>query len=180
MRPIFLIGYMGSGKTTLGRALSRRLGLQFIDLDMYIEGRFMRSVSRLFEERGEEGFREIERKILCEVADIEDVIVACGGGTPCFYNNIEYMNSKGTTVFLNTSEDTLFSRLSKFRDKRPLIKDLDDNSLRIFISRNLEQRIFFYSKAIHTFSGDKLEDYGQIEDSVDRFVEKFKLSMNNL
>ena len=80
MRPIFLIGYMGSGKTTLGRALGRRLGLQFIDLDLYIESRYMRTISQLFAERGEYKFRSIEREMLHEVAEMEDVVVACGGG----------------------------------------------------------------------------------------------------
>ena len=77
MRPIFLIGYMGSGKTTLGRALGRRLGLQFIDLDLYIESRYMRTISQLFAERGEDKFRSIEREMLHEVAEMEDVVVAC-------------------------------------------------------------------------------------------------------
>lgn len=172
MRPIFLIGYMGSGKTTLGRALGRRLGLQFIDLDLYIESRYMRTISQLFAERGEDKFRSIEREMLHEVAEMEDVVVACGGGTPCYYDNIDYMNRCGTTVFLSASEDRLFARLSINRNKRPLIKDLDDKSLSIFIRENLALRMPHYSKASHSFCGDRLEDVMQISTSVEKFIEE--------
>ena len=172
MRPIFLIGYMGSGKTTLGRALGRRLGLQFIDLDLYIESRYMRTISQLFAERGEDKFRSIEREMLHEVAEMEDVVVACGGGTPCYYDNIDYMNRCGTTVFLSASEDRLFARLSINRNKRPLIKDLDDKSLRIFIRENLALRMPHYSNASHSFCGDRLEDVMQISTSVEKFIEE--------
>ena len=172
MRPIFLIGYMGSGKTTLGRALGRRLGLQFIDLDLYIESRYMRTISQLFAERGEDKFRSIEREMLHEVAEMEDVVVACGGGTPCYYDNIDYMNRCGTTVFLSASEDRLFARLSINRNKRPLIKDLDDKSLRIVIRENLALRMPHYSKASHSFCGDRLEDVMQISTSVEKFIEE--------
>lgn len=172
MRPIFLIGYMGSGKTTLGRALGRRLGLQFIDLDLYIESRYMRTISQLFAERGEDKFRSIEREMLHEVAEMEDVVVACGGGTPCYYDNIDYMNRCGTTVFLSASEDRLFARLSINRNKRPLIKDLDDKSLRIFIRENLALRMPHYSKASHSFCGDRLEDVMQISTSVEKFIKE--------
>lgn len=172
MRPIFLIGYMGSGKTTLGRALGRRLGLQFIDLDLYIESRYMRTISQLFAERGEDKFRSIEREMLHEVAEMEDVVVACGGGTPCYYDNIDYMNRCGTTVFLSASEDRLFARLSINRNKRPLIKDLDDKSLRIFIRENLALGMPHYSKALHSFCGDRLEDVMQISTSVEKFIEE--------
>ena len=172
MRPIFLIGYMGSGKTTLGRALGRRLGLQFIDLDLYIESRYMRTISQLFAERGEDKFRSIEREMLHEVAEMEDVVVACGGGTPCYYDNIDYMNRCGTTVFLSASEDRLFARLSINRNKRPLIKNLDDKSLRIFIRENLALRMPHYSKASHSFCGDRLEDVMQIITSVEKFIKE--------
>lgn len=139
----------------------------------------MRTIAQLFDERGENGFRELERNMLHEVAEINDVVVACGGGTPCFYDNVDYMNLQGTTVFLEASEECLFSRLSRFRNKRPLIKDLDDASLREFIRSNLARRISFYSKAAYTFCGENLEDAHQIDTSVDRFVDKFGLNKNN-
>ena len=117
MQPIFLIGYMGCGKSTLGRNVSRLTGVEFIDLDSYIEGRYHSSVRDIFAEKGEEGFRDIERRMLHEVAEFENVIVACGGGTPCFFDNMDYMNSKGTTVFLNTSLPKLHTRLMRGRHK---------------------------------------------------------------
>ena len=101
MTRIILIGYMGAGKTTLGHALANRLQLQFIDLDLYIEERYRKTISQIFAERGEEGFRLIEQRMLHEVAEFEDVVISTGGGTPCFFDNIDYMNRQGTTVFLD-------------------------------------------------------------------------------
>ena len=103
MKSIVLIGYMGSGKTTVGRQLALALGRTFYDLDWYIEMRYHRSVAQLFAERGEDGFRELERNMLHEAAEFEDIVLSCGGGTPCFFDNMEYMNQAGETVFLDES-----------------------------------------------------------------------------
>ena len=92
MKRIFLIGYMGAGKTTVGKVLAGLLNLSFIDLDYYIERRYHKTVSQLFAEKGEEVFRSIERNMLHEVADFENVLVSVGGGTPCFFENMEVMN----------------------------------------------------------------------------------------
>lgn len=173
MKPIFLIGYMGSGKTTLGRALGRKLGIEFIDLDIYIEGRYMRTIRQLFEECGEDRFREIERNMLHEVAEMENVVVACGGGTPCFFDNVDYMNEKGTTVFLQASIERLFERLARKRYKRPLIMNFDDDQLREFIVTNLEKRMPFYRKAQHSFCGEELENTKQIMKTVENFIATF-------
>ena len=88
MQRIFLIGYMGVGKTTLGKALADRTGLSFIDLDLFIEGRYRKTIRQIFEAEGEEAFREIERKALHEVAEFEDIVLSTGGGTPCFFDNM--------------------------------------------------------------------------------------------
>ena len=98
---IFLIGYMGAGKTTLGKAFAREMGLTFVDLDWYIEERFHKTIRQLFTEMGEDGFRELEKRMLHEVADFENVVISTGGGTPCFFDNMEFMNSKGSVVFLD-------------------------------------------------------------------------------
>ena len=90
---------MGAGKPTIGKVLSKLIGLTFIDLDYYIEGRFRKTVAQLFAERGEEGVRSIERNMLHEVAEFEDVLVSTGGGTPCFFDNMEFMNQQGTTIY---------------------------------------------------------------------------------
>lgn len=170
-RPLFLIGYMGCGKTTLGRAVARATGLDFIDLDAYIENRYHRSISALFAEHGEEGFRRIERSLLHEVADFENVIVACGGGTPCFFDNIEFMNSKGTTIFLQASQERIYERLCKARHKRPLIAVMSDDEIRRYVSDALGQRMPYYSRASLVFASDMLEDRRQIDDSVGHFLD---------
>lgn len=173
MRRILLIGYMGAGKTTLGRALADELGLQFIDLDLFIEERFRKTIREIFAERGEEEFRRIEQSMLHEVAEFEDVVISTGGGTPCFFDNIEYMNRQGTTVFLDVPVERLFIRLSIARSKRPLIKEKNDEELRIFIEEQLQKRMPYYSKAYHTFTADKLEDVKQIAESVAAFRKQF-------
>ncbi len=169
MTRIFLIGYMGAGKTTLGRALAAGLGVEFIDLDCYIEERFRKTVSQIFAEKGEEEFRNIERRMLHEVGEFENVIVSTGGGTPCFFDNVEYMNAQGTTVFLDVPLERLFIRLSIARSKRPLIKDKNDEELRTFIGEQLQKRLPHYSKAMHTFRADRLEDKTQVSMSVEAF-----------
>ena len=107
---IFLTGYMGAGKTTLGKAFARKMNIPFIDLDWYIEERFHKTVGELFTERGEAGFRELERNMLHEVAEFENVVISTGGGAPCFFDNMEFMNRAGKPVFLDVHPDVLFRR----------------------------------------------------------------------
>lgn len=168
MTRIFLIGYMGAGKTTLGKAYARELGLTFIDLDWYIEERFHKTIRQLFTERGEEGFRELERRMLHEVAEFEDVVISTGGGTPCFFDNMDHMNASGETVFLDVSTDVLFRRLKVAKQQRPLLADKDDKELMDFICGALQKRLPHYTRAKHVFRADELEDRWQIKASVER------------
>ncbi len=172
MTRLFLLGFMAAGKTTLGKALARDLGLQFIDLDHYIENRYHCTVSQLFAERGEEAFRQIERNLLHEVAEFEDIVISTGGGTPCFFDNMEYMNSMGTTVFLDASVDVIHTRLTIARVQRPLVKGKTAEELRQYITDMLTHRLPYYSQAAHTFCANHLENAEQIELSVKQFKEE--------
>lgn len=167
MKRIFLIGYMGSGKTTLGRAFSKHAGLSFIDLDWYIEERAHRTIAQLFAEEGEEGFRRLERRMLHEVAEFEDVVIACGGGTPCYYDNMEFMQEAGITVYLDASQDVLFRRLKVASANRPLIKDKTDDELREFIAQGVASRMPWYGKARLRMDACRLESRHQIAESIE-------------
>ena len=158
MKRIFLIGYMGAGKTTVGRILARRLGLSFIDLDCYIENRYQKTVGQLFAEKGEAGFREIERALLHEVSEFENVLVATGGGAPCFFDNMDYMNGKGVCVYLKVSPDELAKRLETARQSRPLLKDKTPAELRDFIAGALRLREVHYRKANVVFGAEQMDD----------------------
>lgn len=165
---IFLTGYMGAGKTTLGKAFAQKLQIPFIDLDWYIEERFHKTVGELFTERGEAGFRELERKMLHEVAEFENVVISTGGGAPCFFDNMEFMNNAGQTVFLNVHPDVLFRRLRVAKQQRPILQGKEDDELKAFIIQTLEKRAPFYTQARYTFNADELEDRHQIEASIER------------
>lgn len=169
---------MGCGKSTMGRAVSELTGLPFIDLDNYIECRYHLSVKEIFAQRGEEAFRDIERRMLQEVADFEDVIVACGGGTPCFFDNMEYMNTHGTTVFLNTPIPRLHSRLVRGRHKRPLIANKTDEELLLFIQNALEARMPYYAKAKIEFSSELLESVDEIKNTAWKFIDELSIKVN--
>lgn len=166
MTRIILIGYMGAGKTTIGKALARQLNVDFCDLDWFIEERYHRTIQQIFDEKGEAGFREIERNMLHEVAEFENIIISCGGGTPCFFDNIEFMNSKAKTVYLKASPETLFQHLKMGKNERPLLKDKSDEELMQFITSSLAKREPFYSKANYIFDVTLLNNSDKIKDSV--------------
>ena len=166
---------MGAGKTTLGKVLAQKMGLTFYDLDEYIEDRFHRTIPQIFAESGESGFRDLERRMLHEVAEFEDVIISCGGGTPCFFDNMDYMNQVGETVFLDVDIKVLFRRLKVAKQQRPLLADKTDEELTAFITEALRKRLPHYTKAKHVFNGEQLEDRRQIQQSVERLKELLKL-----
>lgn len=157
---------MGAGKTTVGRQLALNLGMQFYDLDWYIEMRFHTRVADIFREKGEEGFREIERNMLHEVAEFEDVVLSCGGGTPCFFDNMEYMNSQSETVYLKAQPEVLAMHLKMGKVERPLIKGKTDDELLQYIKDSLKVREPFYSQAKHTLDVSLLDNYEKIKTSV--------------
>lgn len=172
---IFLTGYMGAGKTTLGKALARKLNVPFVDLDWYIEERFHKSVGELFAERGEAGFRQLERNMLHEVGEFEDVVISTGGGAPCFFDNMEYMNRVGTTVHLNVNSRVLFRRLRVAKQQRPILQGKKDEELLQFIEEALVKRSAFYSQAQYQFNAENLEDRWQIDNSVEELQKMLAL-----
>jgi shikimate kinase len=151
---IYLIGYMGSGKSTVGRGLAKELSLQFIDLDNYIEQRNFHTIPEIFASMGEEGFRKLEQKALHEVAAFEDVVVATGGGTPCFFDNIEVINQTGISIYLNGTPRILTERLRHSKTERPLINGKTDEELIEFIHETLEKRNYWYNQAKHIINFD--------------------------
>lgn len=169
-----MIGYMGAGKTTLGKSLARHLGLEFIDLDWYIENRFHQSVSQLFVTRGEEGFRKIEQNMLHEVAEFEDVVISAGGGTPCFFDNMEYMNQQGLTVYLKATPEILRTHLRMGKQKRPLIAQKNDEELDIFIRESLDKRESYYNQARLIFDIGLLDNGMRIQESVKALEEEVR------
>ena len=175
MKRVILIGYMGSGKTTVGKALSKETGMMFYDLDWYIESRMRKSVSQIFAEKGEEGFRKIEYNMLHEVAEFEDVIISCGGGTPCFFDNMDYLNQQGDVVYLKASPETLYKHLLMAKVERPLLKGKSTEELIAYITEHLKEREPFYEKARHILDVNVLDDYDKIKVSVQKLRELLKL-----
>ena len=172
MRRIILVGYMGSGKTTVGKALSKEMGMMFYDLDWYIESRMRKTVSELFAERGEEAFRKIEYNMLHEVAEFEDVIIICGGGTPCFFDNMDYLNQQGDVVYLKATPETLYKHLLMAKVERPLLKGKSPEELIAYITEHLKEREPFYQKARHTVDVTLLDNYDKINITVEKIKEQ--------
>ena len=163
---IFLIGYMASGKTTLGKALARATGYQFIDLDHYIEQRFRKKISEIFSDEGEEAFRKKERAMLHEAGEFCDTIVSCGGGTPCYFDNMEFMNSHGVTICLNASIPCTVRRLLAAKGKRPIVQGKTADELPAFIAGHIAARAPYYSQARHQIDSDLIETRPDIDTKV--------------
>lgn len=175
MQRLFLIGYMGTGKTTLGRMLAERLGLHFIDMDRMIEQRYHLCVSDIFATKGEPFFRSAERAILEELTDYENVVISTGGGTPCYADNMQLMVASGLVIYISATVDTLFHRLKKAAYSRPLLRDKSDQELLGYIADNLAIREPFYTRAqlvIESGGSGKLQLVDQMVESIQKFNKK--------
>ncbi len=150
---IFLIGFMGAGKSTIGKKLAHRLGLTFFDLDKLIEAKAGCSISDIFKFLGETTFRAMEQACLQSFQTKDHFLLACGGGTPCFYDNLSFMKNQGLVVYVDLQESALFERLSKAKKIRPSIVGMDEKQLKEFISNQLQTRKSFYEQADLTMSG---------------------------
>ena len=158
---IFLLGYMGAGKTLIGRSLSKKLGFKFYDLDNYIEQIEGKKVSDIFNEKNEVYFRKIENKYLQELSlKKEKKIISTGGGTPCFKNNLEIIqtSSNSISVYLKANIETLVKRLLHSIEKRPIISHLKkEDELKEFITKHLFERSFYYEKSDVKIKTDDIE-----------------------
>lgn len=149
---------MGSGKTHWGRLLSEKLGIRFFDLDEQVTEHAGRSIPEIFSADGEEQFRLMEKDALHIITESHDsFVMACGGGSPCYFNNIDYMNKAGVTVWINTPLDVLHNRLVGEKEKRPLIKDLTDEQLKGFIQKKFSDRRIYYEQATISIEEEPFE-----------------------
>lgn len=159
MKPVFLMGYMGCGKTTLGEVLARQMGLGFIDLDDYIEQQQGLTIKQIFDTLGEPRFRELETAAVRQVATLTGVIIACGGGTPCHGDNMVLMNEAGTTIWLTTSPERIATRLMlpEQKSKRPKLVHLGDDEILALVQQELQAREPFYRECQLQFDSTDIE-----------------------
>ncbi len=155
---IFLIGMMGSGKSHWCKKLSKKIKSGAYDLDFLIERLEEKTIAEIFAEDGEDYFRKKEAKTLRWFAEKKSFVLATGGGTPCFHDNMQWMNKHGATIWIDEPIEILEERLIKEKDHRPLIKSLTDDELHNFLSKKLAERRVFYSQATYHLNGNKISD----------------------
>lgn len=144
---LFLVGYMGCGKTTIGRFVARDMKWKFIDMDAYFEAKHSCTISEYFAKHGEDGFRKAEREVVAELATAENAVIACGGGAPCFFDNMRTMNAAGATIYINVAPEELANRLKSAKANRPLLAQKTDEELLAHITTQLSEREKFYRQA---------------------------------
>jgi shikimate kinase len=157
MRNVYLIGYMGSGKSTAGKQIARVLGYDFIDLDRAFEETYRISIMDFFDKYDEEVFRQIERKLLQNTFLLERHVISTGGGTACYSDNIHLINQNGLSVYIQMHQDSLFDRLKNAKRPRPRIADLNDEELKIQIECDMQQREKLYTLAHYHVKGESLD-----------------------
>ena len=144
---IFLLGYMGSGKTTTGKKLAEHLGYSYLDMDTEIEKEQGMTITQIFQTYGEDRFRSMERNMLLKLIELENVVISTGGGVPCFGNNMELINNSSISVYLKLTPEMLAGRLRFTGKSRPLLNDLSEDELLEFVYRQLQERETWYQKA---------------------------------
>ncbi len=164
---IYLLGFMGCGKTTIGKTLAKKLNYTFIDLDTFIEEKSKCLIDNIFKEQGEDKFRELEKAALNKIFQLDNIVVSTGGGTPCFFDNIKRMNRQGISIYLKMDADALVNRLANNKVARPLIKQKSLSELKNYISKTLKKREKYYQKAHFVIDADNLK--------VDDLVEMVKI-----
>lgn len=155
--PVFLVGFMGSGKTHWGKIWAEEQQLDFYDLDEIIQADQGRSINTIFDADGEEFFRKLETVTLMRFTGKENCLLACGGGTPCYNNNMDWMNNNGTTVYLDARPGFILDRVKEEIDKRPLINKLNESELLFFIEQKLKERVPIYRQAKIVLDAESLD-----------------------
>lgn len=163
LRKIYLIGFMGSGKSTFGKKLAKELNLTFIDLDKVIEEKAKCSVTEIFKYLGEDAFRTMESEALKSFEHLDGFVMATGGGTPCYYNNIDYINKTGISIYIDLDTKSIYNRLSNAKNIRPTIKGKKENELMSFIEDTFQKRKNIYEQATFRVNGLNLETKKVIE-----------------
>jgi len=153
---VFLVGFMGSGKSTFGKKLANKLNYKFIDLDNYIEDKYNTTIREIFETRSEDYFRKIEHESLLEAIKNNDLVISAGGGTPCYFNNMQIMNDNGLTIYIRQGANCLYHRLNRSKKFRPLIENMTHFQLIEYLETNLEKRKPFYEQAKYNILGKNL------------------------
>ena len=166
---LILIGYMGSGKSSIGKRLANRLGHVFVDLDKRIEDLAKVSIEEIFEKSGEDEFRDLEDYVLSKVLKEVNIVLATGGGTPCHSNNIETLKKNGFVVYLELDPPTLKKRLFWAKSKRPLLKGMDEDEMLEYIEEHLEERLPFYEQAHITVDADRI-NASKLDELKDRLL----------
>lgn len=165
---IFLVGFMGCGKSTFGKKLAAKLNWSFIDMDDYIEEKYSKSISDIFKEEGESRFRDIESEVIKELSSRSQTIISTGGGTPCFNNNADLLNSHGLSVYISLPPVTLVERLKGEKAKRPLIANLKDDEMLSFVANKLEEREVFYKASEVVYSYNEISEDQFYKSVIDR------------
>lgn len=165
---VYIIGFMGVGKTTLGKKLARRLGYSYIDTDKLLEHKYKISIDSFFLKYGEELFREFEYQCLTETFELKNCVVSTGGGLPCYYDAIERINENGTSVYLQMDAKAIYNRLINSKQKRPLVKNLSSNELLEYIIKKLDSRKEYYNQAHITVPGIDV-DLGSLVSLLEKF-----------
>lgn len=167
---LYIVGYMACGKSTFGKALAEKIGWSFVDLDTEIEKKAGMTVRQLIAEKGEETFRALESETLRKTASAMHTVIACGGGTPCYRDNMEFITLHGMSLWLVASPERIAERVAEAGNTRPLLAGMEGEELISFIKRHLLQRQQYYCKASMRFSGERLENKAQIEEAVGKFL----------
>lgn len=154
---VFLIGYMASGKTTAAKKLAKKLDVEFVDLDKEVVRSEGMSIPEIFKIKGELGFRKLERRELRKWINKDNYVMACGGGTPCYFESMDEMNAAGVTIYLQMTAKAVVDRVQTAKEERPILKGLSEDKMLKKVAFQIEKREAFYTRAEWTINGVNLD-----------------------